>query len=143
VIEAVNGASRSMIARALDHVALDVSSLDLDEHFRAIADRTQDFFERGNPDVATTDTEIAELGQRQIRNGPAGQCGSRRNRMWNRVMMHDDSTVARRMHIELYRVRTLLERQEKCRQGVLMTLARGASVGNDMGCHGFSRAVGA
>jgi hypothetical protein len=59
--------------------------------------------------------KAAQLGRRkvdQLRRGYARRCH-------RRIMVYNDDTVARRVHVELDRVCTELDRTQKCRYRIL------------------------
>lgn len=111
VVEGMHGTVGARFTNAPRHERFDVFSLDLDVHPRPPANRVEHALERRNSDTVRED-DLSQLGEREF-----GDCSTRTlwpaTRFDRRIMVHDHHSIARRMHIELYRIRSDLERPQE------------------------------
>jgi hypothetical protein len=114
MVESVHRAPRARLPNAPHYQWLDGSRLDFDIHHRPITDSIENLFERGDFNA------VRQWKAADLRCGEIGYSGSRRpRRIHDWIVVHDDDAVARRVHVELDRVGSELDRAEKRGYGVL------------------------
>jgi hypothetical protein len=117
VIERVNGAIGGRLANAAHHERLDVLSLDLDVNSWAFTNRIEHLLERRDTNAVGEDDlpqlERREMGYRRAcARGPPPALD-------RRIVVYNHHSIARCMHIQLYRISAQLERLLERRDRVL------------------------